>query len=239
MKRPLICFAILLMLAASIQAQSAIQKGVVIFDRVPIMRTPSFSSDTLLLLNAFSTLTILERGVKTEVFDAPENDICSYHPWVRVRHKEKTGSIYGRWIFSILNDESRTEPINKTVIPLDGKKYRFCLLQNFSVGPADSNGLTGCDDIYILCLHTEDYSSFILFESDGQQPSHETYCCLGSSDGFSESITGIEVKGEVITLRFNVGYQEDVAEYDLVLSREGEKWKGVVRNFIRTTPGNE
>jgi hypothetical protein len=210
------------------------EHGIIIGD-VYAKSAPSFDSLDLFSLTDKDMVSIYQVSENKDALH--RFSVCDSFSWVKITTRdEKSGWVFGKYVFKIFNNYRGIEHVRHMTISVDSMDYNLTTLQNFSVGPSDSYGLTGCSGFYTLLLYTNDYNhlELIKYEKSCENSAFFPYCNIVSDDGKDESIVDIETDSlqlNSIILKISYHLQEGGGKYDLRISKTPYEFVGKVENL--------
>jgi hypothetical protein len=218
------------------------QDGIIIGD-VYAKSAPSFDSLDLFSVTDKDLVSIYQVSENKNALNG--FSVCDSFPWIEISNRDnKTGWVFGKYVFKILTNYRGIESVKNMTISVDSIDYHLTILRDFSIGPDDSNGLTGCPGFFPLLLYNADYShlELIRYEKQCDNSAFFPYCNIVSDEGKDETIVDIETDSlqlNSIILKISYSLQDGGGKYDLRISKTPYEFVGEVENLQPYDPHGE
>ncbi|WP_108866817.1 hypothetical protein [Aquimarina aquimarini] len=138
-------------------------------------------------------------------------DYCEWSNYVEVLYKEEPLIIFGEKLLSISSEKE---------YKLDNYNIDLITGENFTMGAADENGLTGCDDYSDIIIKANATYSF-LFEDNSKSDVAKVFY---HDEGMFEDIKQAYVKNDTLVAQISQSFQEGTGKYTLKIFYD-EGWK--------------
>jgi hypothetical protein len=215
------------------------QQNAIIIGNEFTKSAPNYDSTNLFLLKDKDLVSILEISENKDL-SGTEPNLCDSFPWVQISTSEnQVGWVLGKYVFKILANYYGVEPVKNMTVTIDSIDYHLAALRNFSIGPDDSNGLTGCSGFHPLLFYNDDYShvELIKYGSPCENSIYLEYCNIVSDANRGETIQDIEAgDDDSIILKIFYSLQEGGGAYDLRVTLKNNELVGEVENLKQINP---
>ena len=179
----------------------------------------SVNGEKLGQLNSGDLVDVLE--VSEPMSLDGSDDPCKEFPWVKFRSEQGEGWLYGKFIYEVQTDHARIHRKLPNYVKVNDTRFFFVLGKNFGIGASDAEGLTGCDDFFLVGLIKEEAEAVRLVEISGKKDYADSpWWRLVTDDGMSEEMSELSIveNGHKTIVGVTAYFQEGHATYDVVVS---------------------
>lgn len=153
-----------------------------------------------------------------------KDEYCKWSNYVKIKYNGEQIIVFGNKLLSI---SSTTE------IEWKNSVINLVEAQDYTVGAADYDGLTFCDDYSYVFIEQEGAYSYINNRNDKKDLGKVVFV---HDDGMSEEISSFNVKNDTIVFDIKQGFQEGSGSYKLNVFYEEGIWKSIETNHDRRYP---
>lgn len=176
--------------------------GIIIGDGVRGREKPNTKAEVVTQFNTGQLLRTDDRTHERMALPGAKGcDEYGYYWYSLEGQKGQASWVYGQFYFELLREDYESSAVDDKDLPFyksfsfNGKDYEFCTATDVGYGPSDSEGLTGCDYIFVSFFYDEEAEQAMLIHYDPEQfPDAEDL--NRQSSGFGHDLMVLTAGGE-------------------------------------------
>lgn len=194
-------------------------------------------------MNTGDVFSIIDKNEERVILPLNQNmcDDFGYY-WYKINTADnKTGWVFGAFVY-LLNQKDNVEPsIKKKEFIINKKQFYFNTATVESYGPADENGLTGCDENSLPFFYDNLQNKVfpIKMNFTDSEISYTSIMCtkdkswmiLYSGEGGNDFVGGIKQIENALEMTVNRSFQDGDAIAILLLTFNGSYFEATVKSY--------